>query len=298
MKKLEESFGLTSQKGILPFVDDHPETWLHSIKNRALAIVREVRPLFLENLNKGLRLMSKNMCVCNTSFDHEWRANNEGLYLLIHGLLGQPLIWNCHYQKLKNLHPEAEIRAPAVPSTGNCSLEEAAAPFLALVRDYVDKNPGNPVCLIGHSNGSRIASYIEVLLRERNVNIMVSSVSGIYQGTSVINRLAHYHIASCFLDQKVVEEMSYKSAYSRFFLGSMNTTHIKDGSLRVYHFYTTRQDAAVEPYTAACPMMTHPLCTSQYTILSGYGHNGLVRRICDEQSEECVNWVKNHRSKP
>ena len=125
----------------------------------------------------------------SVSPENSWKEDNQGLYLLIHGLMGHPSIWNSHLAKLHQIHPEAEIKAPFVAHKGNCSLEEASASLLKMVKDYAKRNSGKPICLIGVSNGARIAAYLETTLRKEDLNpkIKVSAIAGPFLGTKVIN---------------------------------------------------------------------------------------------------------------
>jgi hypothetical protein len=94
-----------------------------------------------------------------------WNANERrdsaGLCLLLHGMNASRKQWEKYTRQFPKDFPHMDYLAGPVFKAGNCSLEEAAEPFIEVVEDYLRKFPGKPLILIGTSNGSRIASYIE-----------------------------------------------------------------------------------------------------------------------------------------
>lgn len=117
---------------------------------------------------------------------------SQGFNLCIHGLKGSPLHWTRFLRQMEEEHPEMDTLTPHVALQGNCSIEEAASPLLRLVEDYLKKNPGQPVNIIGTSNGGRIAAYLEThldptLLGESTLTI--TSIAGVHYGTTVIDRV-------------------------------------------------------------------------------------------------------------
>ena len=98
--------------------------------------------------------------------------------MLIHGLKGRPNIW---YRQLNELRKNGqyEIRAPKVYHRGKCSISAAADPIFKMIADYASKNPGKPICLMGVSNGGRIALELEYRLRHVTRNpVKLSIVAG------------------------------------------------------------------------------------------------------------------------
>ncbi|MBX9744096.1 MAG: hypothetical protein K2X08_02660, partial [Chlamydiales bacterium] len=94
--------------------------------------------------------------------------DHRGLFVLIHGLRSDPAAWFKQIFLLENYQSELKthIFAPVVHNLGICSLEEAARPILEQLGLYIREYPMHPVCLLGTSNGGRIALWLEQKLRE------------------------------------------------------------------------------------------------------------------------------------
>jgi len=83
------------------------------------------------------------------------------LVVLIHGLNSSPLAWSGYLDKLSTQIHKTSYFAPYVYKKGYCKVAEAAIPILNVVQAYADQYPNSCIYLVGHSNGARIAAYIE-----------------------------------------------------------------------------------------------------------------------------------------
>ena len=131
----------------------------------------------------------------------QWNSDSEGLCLYVHGFRGSSRTWHKYLKYMGKNHPKIDCLAPSVPMTGNCSLEDAADPILAIVEDYLKKHPGRPVRFVGTSNGGRILAYIETELdpeRLKNSNLSFVSISGVYSGTKIVNLLKRTRLLFAF----------------------------------------------------------------------------------------------------
>ncbi|PIS00926.1 MAG: hypothetical protein COT84_05040 [Chlamydiae bacterium CG10_big_fil_rev_8_21_14_0_10_35_9] len=214
---------------------------------------------------------------------HSWREENKGLYLLIHGVNGHPAAWDRHLSHLQKEHPSAEVLAPYVPFKGNCSLEKAATPLLHLVQDYVQTFPENPVCLIGVSNGARIAAYIETTLSSE-INLKVSAIAGPFFGAKLINLAKTLRVASFFFTQEFIDEVAFGSAIARDLIEKMRES--PEGR---YEFFVTMDDSHVTPWTSGIPDLNNG---EKVHICSGVGHNSIIDAVSFKQVQNCLAWMK------
>jgi len=217
----------------------------------------------------------------------KWDATKKGLFLCIHGLNDHPSIWEYHIKNLKNKNLNIEIKAPYVCYSGNCSLEKAAIPILDFLINYIDINPGKPICILGVSNGARIADYIDVALREREVNIKISTVSGAHYGTTKMNLLNKLQFATNLFDDHLKNEMCYGSENVRGIISSMRKK-IEKGS-RSYDFYSTTEDYIVTPFYSALPVIHQ---NESHYLVHGEGHASIVSKTRKHQLHTCVEWMK------
>ena len=147
-----------------------------------------------------------------------WKTDSQGLYLFIHGLRGTPSAWNEYLNKVSQDQPEMDCLAPHVPLGGNCPLEDAAEPLLAVVSNYAQKHPGKPIVLVGTSNGGRIAMYIENNLpveELKGAKLSLVSIAGVHYGTQLVSRLVWWRLLwVTTLHPKVTEDFHWQSGTS------------------------------------------------------------------------------------
>lgn len=225
-----------------------------------------------------------------SSKDNHWKPGNEGLYVLIHGLDGHPSQWDGHARALKENHPKAEIRQPYVPEKGELSLQDAAKPITAMIRDYIDSNPGKPVTLLGVSNGGRIASYIESELRDVPSTIHVSNIAGVHFGTKVLTWLNDWGLYG-MKSQPVHEEFPYGSKVAQKLLDAQRTP-LEKSVERDFDFYATTEDILLQPYSVALPRLGQG---ERHYIVHSEGHSSIIDRVRDHQLGHAIDWMKSHQ---
>lgn len=218
----------------------------------------------------------------------QWQKESKVLYVLIHGYKGHPSVWNNHIRELKKT-PDVDVFAPFVPNKGNCRLEKAAQPILNKILDYMRKYPGKPICLIGLSNGSRIATWLEVQLRSISPQtpIRVSTVAGIHFGTSLMNLVSKFKILHWFVKKCIREELAH---------GSQKACQILDEVLkpspnivRAYEFWGSTEDYHVPCLGSSLPLLNK---NESHFVVHGYGHNSILRGIYKQQLLNCESWRK------
>jgi|GEM_PF-2552082 len=234
-------------------------------------------------------------------FEEEKKTVNEGLIVFIHGLNDTVKTGNEVYRKEIERLAEGryEILVPKVYKKGNCSLEKAAVPILREVENYIKENPGKPVQLIGHSNGGRIAAYIETKLRNKDVDIRVTGIAGIFLGSDlvtlshtagVVDFLNSTGLTRLFFDPTLLKELKSNSITSLVLINDMRKK-ITNGS-REYTFYATSNDLAIPNYTSCLPVINQG---EEHILLSGYDHIGIQKAVCKEEIEKVLRFMKNHK---
>lgn len=215
--------------------------------------------------------------------------NSEGLIVYIHGLVSDPVIGKSLYaQEIEKREPgKYTILVPNVPKKGNCSLEEAATPILEIVRKYIKENPGKPVQLIGHSNGGRIAGYIETHTRDLDVNMRVTGIAGVFEGTNIVNIGNIFNLTNVFISPVLANELKTNSKVSKKLINDMRQK-VENGS-RKYTFYTTVDDLAIPNYTSCLPKINQK---EEYIIKTGCSHSSIQRAINKEEIEKVLKFMK------
>ncbi len=211
------------------------------------------------------------------------KEESEGLYLFIHGLWGHPTDWNLYRDRTASQYTFA---APHVYNKGNAPLERAAEPILRMVKEYLQEHPGKPVSIIGTSNGSRIATYIENNLTAeelRGTSLKVVSIAGVLGGTKVVNRLGPL-LRIVRLNSKLIEELKWQSSVATNLMDEWQKKQKlwQERNVDVQHlFIATREDALVRPIKSSLPM------NSSHKIYHGEAHMSVV----DAALNDVFDWL-------
>jgi triacylglycerol esterase/lipase EstA (alpha/beta hydrolase family) len=215
-------------------------------------------------------------------------TDKEGLIVYIHGLGSNPKIGRYVYGKeiQKQAPNRYNIWVPDVVKKGNCSLEEAANPILAVVRKYIEDNPGKPVQLIGHSNGGRIAAYIETHTRDMNVNMRVTGIAGVFKGTDAVAIGKILGLATLFLSSTLTDELQTNSPLSKELIRDMRQK-IENGS-RTYTFYATVDDIAIPNYYSCIPKIDQ---NEEYVVKKGCSHNSIQHAVLQEEIKKVIDFM-------
>lgn len=222
---------------------------------------------------------------------NNWKEGNKGLYLGIHGIDGHPKVWRNQTDTLKEQYPNFEIRLPYVTKTGNCTLDEAVDPIEAMVRDYIKKHPRQPVCLMGISNGARIALELDVRLRDTTTPIFVSSVAGAFSGTTQIDILHTFGLATKMYGNDFVNDMHYQSDSAKSLINRVRKG-LPEKVERAYDFYAAPDDFAIKPYTASLPVLKEK--EVNYFVVPGKNHNSILPAVSTMQVQRCMDWMQKH----
>ncbi|MBS0628491.1 MAG: hypothetical protein JSS09_09825 [Verrucomicrobia bacterium] len=219
--------------------------------------------------------------------------NNKGLIVIIHGLNSSTSLGKILYKQEieKQAKGEFEVWIPNVPKKGNCSLEEAAKPILEMVRKYIETNPGKPVQLLGHSNGGRIAAYVETHLRDKEVNMRITGVAGAFLGSDIVTLGNALGISRFFLSQSLAKELQTGSKTSKQLVEAMRKK-VTIGS-RKYTFYTTVNDIAIPNFTSCLPnIMQNEECI----VVWNSGHTSILLEVCEKEVKKIVDFLRKNQN--
>lgn len=219
--------------------------------------------------------------------NNRWRKENKGLYIALHGLGGRPNVWSNQLATLREKQPSFEIRVPYIPKRGNCPLNEAVEPIEAMIRSYIQEHPKKPVCIMGVSNGARIAGELEIRLRDTQTPVKLSCVAGVLSGTKRIYDM--YWLARIIYAAPLVAELSYQSQTALHLLNRMRE-RLPNGIERSYDFYASPNDVQIIPYTGSFPLLSNKNVT--YNIVHGENHGSIVSRVSDIQTKCCIDWME------
>ncbi|MCB1117780.1 MAG: hypothetical protein KDK50_04275 [Chlamydiia bacterium] len=223
--------------------------------------------------------------------DHkcEWKSNTKALIVLIHGLRSDPVAWNSQLNLLKE-QEQIDVFAPVVPNRGMCSLKSASNPIFKKLKDYANTNPGKPICIMGVSNGSRIATHLEVKLRKHApaTPVRVSTIAGVHLGSSRMGLVKALGLAKFFYPTELMDELSYKSKCSVTLLNRVKTQLPEACAKRSYEFFATTEDQSVPDLDSSLPSLN---LKEKIWILHGHSHDSIVPAVANQQVKGCIDWI-------
>lgn len=267
-------------------------TFLKKSMDRSLSIVREVsyacrnfRGRFVDYFNPSFD---------GTEADKAWKVESKGLYVLVHGLNGHPVIWQSHIDQLKN-DQEIDLFVPYVPMKGNGPFEEIASPILNTIQDYTSKYPTKPICLIGVSNGGRICTWLETRLRSSapSTPVRVSTIAAVHFGSSrmdLVNLCHQWTNLSLGYHPAVVKDLCFGSEKAKEILNEV-AKPLSEGTVRAFECFASTEDSQVpELFSSLLKLESHEVVEH---IVHGYDHNGIVSGVSDDQIKSCNAWMNN-----
>lgn len=236
------------------------------------------------------RLFLSNSHSCGQQI--EWKSDSEGLVVLLHGLRNSPAAWYSQVGILQR-HEKIDVFAPTVPKRGMCSLEEAAIPILPTLLDYIEKNPTKPICILGVSNGSRIATWLDIKLRDAapRTPVMVSTIAGVHFGSRRMNLLESLWLAKWFYPNALREELKYGSDKAKELLDQLSFPLPVGCAARNYEFFATTEDMSVPDLDSSLPKINKG---ERYFIFHGHSHDSIVTAVAKQQIASCVDWITRH----
>jgi alpha-beta hydrolase superfamily lysophospholipase len=220
------------------------------------------------------------------------KSQPSGLIVLIHGLRGSREIWHTQLNLLKSYN--YDIYVPIVPHQGLCSLQEASTPILDYIINYINIHPRIPICILGVSNGGRIALYLDLQLRSKfpKTPVFISNIASPHNGSSRMNLLIKLHLANFFYPQILQEELLPNSETNmKLMLNIQSPTKAP----RQYEFYGTTTDLHIPELESTLPQI--PNHNTTHYVLYGHSHNSIVHAAAENQIRNCVQWISKYNRK-
>jgi pimeloyl-ACP methyl ester carboxylesterase len=226
------------------------------------------------------------------------KTGSIALVILFHGLHGQSSVWDNHIDQLKDYH-EIDVLTPEIPEAGQSDID--SEPFSCLLNriiDWTKRNPLKPIVLFGQSNGSRVATHYEILLREKapSTPVLVSLTAAVLFGSVMINTFKFDSLYSLISDKyNIYDDLNYGSEKSKNLIDEVRKP-IKDHvAPRHYSMYAPYHDHHVHSLGSALPIINPDKQsgkTEDHYVIYGYGHNAAPTGIFPIQIDECINWIK------
>jgi len=220
----------------------------------------------------------------------EWQKESRGLVVLVHGLRSFPAAWFSQIKLLKR-YPKVDLFVPSVTKQGMCSLEEAADPILKTLQDYAAKNPGRPISVLGVSNGSRIATWLDVKMRKYfpKTPMRISTIAGVHFGSSQMNLMKRLGVAKWLYPVSLREELAYGSKKAKELLAKVSTPLPRKCALRSFEFFATTEDLLIPDNESSLPELG--LGEKRY-LLHGHSHDSIVTAVAESQIKGLISWMR------
>lgn len=275
---------------------DDRRGFLQKVVDRCLSLLREAS--YACGNIRGRVVDYFNPRFDRVGIDPSWRAESEGLYVLIHGLNGHPVIWQSHVDQLKN-DQKKDLFVPYVRLKGNGPLEEVADPLLKVIEEYALNHPKKPVCLIGVSNGGRICAWLETQLRSSapSTPVRVSTIAAVLFGTSrmdLIKRCHQFTNWSLGYNLSVVNDLCLGSEKAKEILKNVSLP-LAEGVIRDFEFFASTEDSQVPEIFSSMPTLGNDLKVVNH-LVHGYDHNGIVAGVSVNQIQSCKEWMNKFSS--
>lgn len=218
---------------------------------------------------------------------------SEGLCVLIQGLGGYPFIWKKYIDDLKQLNPKIHCVAPVIYKRGNDRLKKVSQPVLAIIKDYIAKNPNKPICFVGISNGARIASYLERKLYQESCPIKNYSIAGVHFGTNVMNMAIKTGLVKIFrIHPEVQKDMKFASGANIRRLHAWRKRSMQAQGKRERVFYASTEDLRVD-LRSSIPKIDHK--TDAQEIFNKHSHISMLNAPQKAIVNSVNEWVKNNQ---
>ena len=162
------------------------------------------------------------------------------------------------------------------------------------MQNYSDRYPSNPIFLIGHSNGARIAAYIEQKLNAKFIRLI--SIAGPHCGTQLVNRVSMLGLDTCFgFTCKMTKEFLYKGPFAIKKLVKWQSRHVMYARMQKSVkriFFASVDDWRIYPNETSFPALPG----SQYVLVRGESHITIIDSLRANVSQFIAQQVKDIRN--
>ncbi|MBS0624857.1 MAG: hypothetical protein JSS32_02265 [Verrucomicrobia bacterium] len=208
---------------------------------------------------------------------------SRGLCLMIHGLNSSPKQWESYTRQFRKEFPNAHLVVGSVHKAGNCSLQDAANPFVELVENYMEKCPGKPIVFIGTSNGARVAADVESRVNPEGLKSLTSfSVAGVLGGSKVVDWAHKFCRCLSRLHHPAIKrDLSSMSQESQALVSALQQRQVvwkRQGAEVSHYFIATTEDEKVRPLDSSLPYL-EGTPKENYWIEVGESHETIVDAV-------------------
>jgi len=264
------------EKPLLTFKDNR--RLITQIKDLSLASIREINSRWERKYNplKGcVRDIFPSIKQENTGYDVDdqlWEKSTK-LVVFIHGLNCSPLAWSKYFNEISS--KTISCFTPFVYKKGYCKLEEAVDPILNVVQRYAEKHSENPIIIVGHSNGARIAAHIEQKLNAKNIRLI--SIAGPHCGSLMINNINKFGLNRFFgITSDMEKELTYNGEWVKEKLQEWYEVQKQYKNKKVERvFFASVDDLRIFPNETSFPNLP----SSTYHIVSGQSHVTIIDAV-------------------
>ena len=146
------------------------------------------------------------------------------------------------------------------------------------------------MCLCGVSNGSRVAMWIDVKLREHgDTPVKVLTIAGVHFGSSRMDLLQWLGIALWMYPADLLSELMYESERSQVLMEQVRED--LGECVRSYEFFATTEDQSVPGLSSSIPHTGHG---QTFRILHGHSHDLIVPAVAKVQIKEGLEWMSRN----
>lgn len=186
------------------------------------------------------------------------KENSIGLVALLPGLRVPESMLDGMHDVFEKTFPKAILFQPKVHNRGNCALDETVNSIYPEFKKFAQMHPQLPICLIGLSNGGRIAAEIAVRLEVDGFQnpVQIHCIGAPFLGTKIINQpslpqAVQNQYKKVFLtvgyQKSIVDELTYQSD-----VGKALVQKILNGKWESF-FYIGGVDWMIVPHSCALP---------------------------------------------
>jgi pimeloyl-ACP methyl ester carboxylesterase len=209
---------------------------------------------------------------------------NKGLIVMVHGRNSHPSQFGSYLTQLSTYYPEWSIFMPIVLDKGNASLDDSVIVLLPEILDWINKNPGLPVILIGTSMGGKIILELSNLL-PNTIPVLVISLAGAIGGSGLLTLGESLGLAKFLVNETLRNEMVYDSDRNKQLL-TTSKTRANEGNIWYVFLGTTDDPLLVDP-SMAFPNVSDD---SLNILFKGFGHSGIVNNSLNIVLELLNKW--------
>jgi hypothetical protein len=221
----------------------------------------------------------------NISQDQNWKENSNGLVVLLHGLNSHPAVWHGHVSTMKKdtaNYGSVDLRTPLIPKKGNCTVSESLGPIENMIRNYARNHPDKPICVLGVSNGGRLAAHLSHKLQDLDNPLLFSGIASVLNGTQ------HPIFQNESFDPEIKKDYIWADTEAAELIKKMATVE-KTNRLRESIFYTSTEDPLVYPWYGSIPFFKDQNNDNYYC--KAQGHSSIVGHVKRHQLAKVSDFI-------